>query len=319
MRGVSAKGSGKKQGDGSSVGLFIPLPVHLAKKFPTLIPDDHSPSHVTLLIIGKVKGEEEQKRLVEVLRAICGRYYWTEAKATLGKLETFDHGERIVPHVEVEFSKDFASFRRLIKQELEQQGFSPQDRHVEFRPHVTLDYLDPEEEWDSRIPKGTWTFDRIEVWGLPNCVPKIPLGKVKTAYGLKQGMSKLEELNHRMARLKRAVASREVARNLPESASVVWTQLEFLEEILKKQRSIPSEFNRDMLKIIMRAIALRETLQAKAAQVQEAKNQIWSEYRRDVRGFDGLIQQELKPLRDYIQSEDLSRINILLSRIQDEV
>ena len=67
-----AKATGTKCGDGGSVGLFIPLPKNLAKKFPSLGHEDTSPSHVTFLYIGDVKGEKEQKHLIQTLKNVHG-------------------------------------------------------------------------------------------------------------------------------------------------------------------------------------------------------------------------------------------------------
>lgn len=284
---IVAKGSGQKCGDGTSVGLFIPLPVHLAKKFPSLHDDgDGSPSHVTLLILGKIKGAE-QERLVEVLRKICGRYYWSEAKATLSELSSFDHGHQTVPHLKVEFSKDFASFRRLIKQELEQEGFAVEDRHVEWSPHVTLDYLPADESWEGKQPKGSWTFDQIEVWGLPEVVPKIPLGKVKKAYTQEGSMHpRLRGLQARLARLhRRASSSKDLVELLPSGARIwkslneiqiyetdstfdgIWDQIHDLKKImLAKAQGISAirlawvqEAQRDLSKISTSLASLAET------------------------------------------------------------
>lgn len=172
-----AKATGTKTGDGESVGLFIPLPKDLAVKFPSLGENDTSPSHVTFLYIGDFKGKAQQDKLVEVLKDCCHRW-WPLCEARLGKLEYFDHPDknRRVPHVSVEFDKDLAGFKHRVKQELTDAGITVGDKFPEYKPHVTLAYLPGMNgEWDGPVPQGSWKFDEMEVWGLPE-VHKVKLG-----------------------------------------------------------------------------------------------------------------------------------------------
>lgn len=172
-----AKASGVKTGDGHGVGLFIPLPKSLAKKFPSLGEDDDSPSHVTFLYIGECKGEKKQKQLVDILRGICRRF-WPKVKASLSELDYFDHHDkdRRVPHVSVEFDKDMSGFKHRVKQELTEVGYDVADSFPEYKPHVTLAYMPGmDSEWTGRVPKGSWDFEEMEVWGMPE-VYKLKLG-----------------------------------------------------------------------------------------------------------------------------------------------
>lgn len=173
----TAKATGTKCGDGESVGLFIPLPKNLAKKFPSLGQEDTSPSHVTFLYIGDFKGSAKQEELVGVLKDVCRRW-WPACKAVLGDLQYFDHEDkdRRVPHVCVEFDKDLSSFRHRVKQELTDAGIEVGDRFPEYKPHVTLAYMPGmDSEWKGKVPKGSWSFDKMEVWGLPK-VHRLQLG-----------------------------------------------------------------------------------------------------------------------------------------------
>jgi tRNA nucleotidyltransferase/poly(A) polymerase/2'-5' RNA ligase len=176
--GKTAKATGRKTGDGHGVGLFIPLPKVLAKKFPGLGENDDSPSHVTFLYIGDFQGDEtEQEHLVDALRGICKRW-WPGAKATLGPVDYFVHEDkdRVVPHVTVDFDKDLSGFRHRVKQDLLEAGFPVDDKFPEYKPHVTLAYLPGlDNKWKGSVPKGSWKFDQMEVWGLPK-VHKIHLG-----------------------------------------------------------------------------------------------------------------------------------------------
>jgi len=164
-----AKATGTKTGQGESVGLFIPLPKDLAKQFPDLGKNDSSPSHVTFLYIGDFKDKEQQEKLVEVLRETM-RKWWPGAKATLNGLEYFDHHDkdRRIPHVAVDFDKDLSGFKHRVKQELSDEGIEVGDKFPEFKPHVTLSYMPGmDSEWEGEVPEGSWNFDEMEVWGLP--------------------------------------------------------------------------------------------------------------------------------------------------------
>ncbi len=172
-----AKATGTKCGDGGSVGLFIPLPKNLAKKFPSLGHEDTSPSHVTFLYIGEFKGQKKQAILLERLKDICRRW-WPMCHAVLGDLDYFDQEDhdRRVPHVSVDFDKDLSGFKQRVKQELQDAGIPVGDKFPEFKPHVTLAYMPGmDAEWKKRTPKGKWKFNEMEVWGLPK-VHKIRLG-----------------------------------------------------------------------------------------------------------------------------------------------
>ena len=173
----TAKATGTKCGDGSSVGLFIPLPKNLAKKFPSLGQEDTSPSHVTFLYIGEYKDCAKQSELVRVLKDVCRRW-WPVCQAVLGDVDYFDHHDkdRRVPHVCVDFDKDLSGFRQRVKQEITDAGLEVGDKFPEYKPHVTLAYMPGMDgEWKGKIPKGRWDFDKMEVWGLPK-VHKLQLG-----------------------------------------------------------------------------------------------------------------------------------------------
>jgi len=180
-RRFMAKATGTRAGDGSSVGLFIRLPKHLATQFPGLGENDSSPSHVTFLYIGDFKDKDEQARLVVTLRDILRRW-WPKCKASLGDLEYFDHPDknRRVPHVSVDFDKDLSGFKQRVMQELRDEGFEVGDKFPEFKPHVTLAYMPGMDgEWDKPVPEGSWDVTEMEIWGMPR-VHTIPIGKASS-------------------------------------------------------------------------------------------------------------------------------------------
>ncbi len=324
---IQAKGSGRKCGDGSSVGLFIPLPVHLAKKFPTLIPDDSSPSHVTLLYIGEVKEAKRQAALIDVLRQMCGRFYWTSAEARLGDIDHFDHGHRIVPHLRVEFSKDFSSFRRLLKQELEQAGFPVADSHVEYHPHVTLDYMDPEDEWKGPKPKGKWTFDQIEVWGLPDQVPKIQLGRPKMANHREMAMGKRRKnLILRISRLVLRCGSDREIYELPGGADLVYKTLGSLiaelGNISFDWSKWDPESKREIHEMLRISESVRVEIRKKENRVQQARFEAGEDYKKVVRDLakdlaEGLGQLQKLELRG--QSFPGTTQGIIINRLEDMI
>jgi len=173
-----AKAEGKKQWGGTDIGLFIPLPKNLANKFPSLAPKDTSPSHVTFLYIGDIKTEEEQKKLLQVLKDVHGKW-WPEVTATLDGLDHFEHKDkdRRVAHVKVDFDKDLSGMRHRVKQALQDAGIPVSDSFPEYKPHVTLKYMDGSDspDYDGEVPEGSWKFKGMEVWGLPE-VHKIKFG-----------------------------------------------------------------------------------------------------------------------------------------------
>jgi 2'-5' RNA ligase len=166
----TAKATGVKQWGGESVGLFIPLPKNLAKKFPSLGEEDTSPSHVTFLYIGDVKGEKEQKHLLQVLEDVHAKW-WPEVTAKLDGLDHFDHPDkdRRVAFVKVDFDKDLSGMRHRVKQALLDADIQVDDKFPEYKPHVTLAYMPGIDtpDYEGEIPEGEWSFKDLEVWGLP--------------------------------------------------------------------------------------------------------------------------------------------------------
>lgn len=164
-----AKVTGTKTGDGEHVGLFIPLPKHLAKKFPDLGEHDDSPSHVTLLYIGEFKDKDKLVDLEESIGRALGDWP-SKIKADLNKLEYFDHEDqdRRVPHMSVKFDKNVSKLRDDLKSKLAKDGFKIEDSYPDYNPHVTLAYLPGlDSEWEGDTPKGSWSFDEVELWGTP--------------------------------------------------------------------------------------------------------------------------------------------------------
>jgi 2'-5' RNA ligase len=169
--GRTATFGGKVTGDRSSVGLFLPLPEHLAEQYPALSEDD-SPSHSTLLYVGPVEAGRE-KDFLAVLENVIG-HEPGPIQAWLNGVDQFVHPDqdRTVFYTPVRFSRDVGELRDRIWVALEEAGFEVNHRFpLAFFPHVTLEYADSTDaRYDGPVPDGAWEFDTIQVWGLPKVV-----------------------------------------------------------------------------------------------------------------------------------------------------
>lgn len=170
-------------GDRKRVGLFIRLPEDLAADFPSLEPEDDSPTHVTFLYVGEVPANREEEFL-----AICGEVFASleaPVKAWLHQLDHFVHpdNDRRVAHMSVGFNRQMALYRDRLIDHLKEAGFDLADSFpLVYRPHVTLGYMPDAHDHQTHVdgyklfgPQGSWEFDSVEVWGLPKLV-SIPLG-----------------------------------------------------------------------------------------------------------------------------------------------
>lgn len=174
-RHMEALAHGPKAGDGSSAGIFLPLPKHLAKQFPSLAPNDSSPSHVTFLYLGEVKGAKKQAKLVRVLREALQKVHWKNVSARLEGLDTFEHPDQDVHHVKVDFNHDLAGLQRKLVAELKENGFECDLKFPKYSPHVTLAYVPSDTPYEGPVPQGEWEVTEMEVWGLPK-VHRLALG-----------------------------------------------------------------------------------------------------------------------------------------------
>lgn len=151
-----------------STGFFIPLPKELASLFPSLLPHDDSPCHVTFAIAGDLPASQ-QKAFARGVSKVAENWQGP-VTATLGELEYFvhPHKDRRVAYVSVYFDRFLAEWRSELLEYcrswgMELKDFSP----LVYRPHVTLAYLDGlDSEYEGPIPQGSWTFDSMEIWNL---------------------------------------------------------------------------------------------------------------------------------------------------------
>jgi len=165
-------------GDGTSVGLFLPLPEELAREYPSLGDEDPSPPHVTLLFIGNVP-EARQEALLTVLRNTLA----TEPapiQAWTNGVDHFTHPDknREVFYTPIRFSRDVGEIRDHLRSELIDAGFEVAHSFpLAFFPHTTLAYSDGTDNvYHGDPPNGAWEFNTVQVWGLPDQVHTLPFG-----------------------------------------------------------------------------------------------------------------------------------------------
>lgn len=184
---------------GESVGLFMKLPPDLAKQFPSLKPHDDSPAHVTFLILGDVD-TDRQEELLSVLQRVLGSYY--PVQASLGPLEHFRHEDknRAVAHVKVDFDKDLQGLRDRLKAELKDADFPVDETWPDFKPHVTLAYMDGvDSEYEGAVPTGSWDVGEMEIWGMPK-VQKVKLNERAARVASRYMMGSIHQKNIELMR-----------------------------------------------------------------------------------------------------------------------
>lgn len=161
----------------TGVGLFIPVPDSLAGQFPK----SGDRPHVTLLYVGTVLPGRQAEFKGVVARALGrepGPVY-----ASFGEPDFFVQPEkdRRVWYSCVQFSKDVAAIRDRVWNALSAAGFEVQHSFpLSFVPHATLAYVEGDSQsharWEGVVPQGSWSFDSVEVWGLPGGAVEVPLG-----------------------------------------------------------------------------------------------------------------------------------------------
>jgi DNA topoisomerase IB/2'-5' RNA ligase len=182
-------------GDGSSVGFFIPLSAELASQYEVK-PEDTSPPHVTFLYVGKV-APEQVSTFLRVARGVL-----QDAPPVFGVLngvDSFvqkDKNQRVL-YSRVSFSHDLKPLRDRLWAALTEAGFKVEQAFPAFTPHVTIEYRDGLNDavLDQAAPLGSWDCKTIEVWGLPKKYT-LPLGgrggkQARTASGMSLSLDDL--------------------------------------------------------------------------------------------------------------------------------
>jgi tRNA nucleotidyltransferase/poly(A) polymerase/DNA topoisomerase IB len=165
----TAGGNGSVTGDSTGAGFFIRIPEELGKQFPSLSNDD-SPAHVTFLIVGDVKGREQE--FLDIAETVIpGGLGTSSTTAEFHQVDYFRNAEKdlAIPHMNIRFERPIAELRWRLAEAYMEAGFDLVDvsPHV-YRPHTTLGYLEGVNSvFEGEVPKGAWEVSEIEVWGMP--------------------------------------------------------------------------------------------------------------------------------------------------------
>lgn len=175
---------GKVTGNGTSVGLFIPIPEPLASLYPAK-EEDKSPAHTTFLFVGEVPKDREAE-FIDALTMVLGNEPGPIQAWTNG-VDSFVHPDknRTVFYTPIRFSRDMGEVRDRVWVALEEAGFEVKHSFpMAFFPHSTLAYVEGtyhEHGYNGEVPDGAWTFDSIQVWGLSKLYD-IPLGTFEVGF-----------------------------------------------------------------------------------------------------------------------------------------
>lgn len=157
-----------KESPGENVGIFVPLPEDIARQFPLegKEKEDSSPSHVTVLYIGDLADSDKQKKLIDVVQKTAS--VLNPFEVNLGKVEEFvnDKNQKVT-HSSVE-GKDLHKLHNILKGVFKLIGIPFSDKYPEYKPHVTIEYIDEgkEEKFENVKPQGKWIVDHFWVWGV---------------------------------------------------------------------------------------------------------------------------------------------------------
>lgn len=153
-----------ESGDLESVGLFIPVPKKYTKGFPSLGEEDSSPPHITLLYVGDLSPEDEERVIATVKSEVArGGMRAPEIEMTdYGEFE--NHKGQIIPHM-IPRSDLLVMYHNRLWDAIEKSGVEVKHHKNAFKPHVTLGYQDKGTTYNGPRPTGTWTAPAIEVWG----------------------------------------------------------------------------------------------------------------------------------------------------------
>lgn len=147
-----------------SVGLFLPLPERLARQYPPggREGEDSSPPHVTFVYIGTVE-DDRVDELEQVLRRVLQAVPPLELKLLPPRTFKNDSDQTIL-HSQVH-CPGLREAHDAVKAALERRGFTV-EAYPDFKPHVTIEYIDPGEKpkFQYIAPTGRWRTDSVGFW-----------------------------------------------------------------------------------------------------------------------------------------------------------
>ena len=160
--------------DNKHVGIFLPLPEAISEQFPPK-PDDESPPHITVLYVGEMNPHFEEA-LREAVGSVCKKMKPFAAKLS-GPKKFLNREGQSIKHSPIT-SQKLQRFNKALKIEL-YKNFVPFDnKYPEYKPHVTIEYINEGEKSKSRglRPKGKWVVDHCWIFGTQEPY-LIPFGK----------------------------------------------------------------------------------------------------------------------------------------------
>lgn len=153
--------------DGTSMCVVIPVPDDLG--FPTAGKHDDDP-HVTVLYVG----DNHPDLIPTIEAAVSGQkplQLSLDAEVSYFPPSESSDGMRVA---KMEVSADgLEALHKTVWGALEAAGIPVSHSFPEFKPHVTLDYIEPETEYEGETPAGSWATSGVEIWGLDEPI-KVP-------------------------------------------------------------------------------------------------------------------------------------------------
>lgn len=126
---------------GESVGVFATVPTNLAKQFPNdgKEGEDSSPPHVTVLFVGDMQIQLEE-RLKETVESICEKT--KPFTVSIEKPRRFiNDKDQTVIHSPIK-SNRLHDFHDELKKQLLSNQVQVDNKFPEYKPHVTIEYID---------------------------------------------------------------------------------------------------------------------------------------------------------------------------------
>jgi 2'-5' RNA ligase len=144
-----------------SCGVFIRVPDDLASEFPPRA-EDPSPPHMTLLYVGKVPRTEFDRLVATVADVARGDAPFTVEMTDYG--EFTNRSGQTIAHM-IPRGDQIAALHAQLRAAVASAGFDVEHHPGVFKPHVTLDYMEPGQHYEGARPSGSWTVRSLEVWG----------------------------------------------------------------------------------------------------------------------------------------------------------
>lgn len=144
------------------VGIFVKLPSELGSKFKRKS-EDPSPPHTTVLYLGDQSPKDEDSIVAAAYEAAKKTKPFNIKIGGLGYFEHEDQDETVA-FVKVE-SDGLRKLRSLLSRIMKVHDVEWENKWGSYKPHVTLDYLEYDEEWEGKVPSGSWSCTELEVWG----------------------------------------------------------------------------------------------------------------------------------------------------------